>query len=132
MSGSSPTPCPCGDDDPAVARATLRKAHRTDTLVDDSHFGVSISHCAICRHQFLSFFCEQVDWVDSDDPQAWVQTPISDAEAAALRALPNPTDEAALLRIIATPRRFLRDLAPKGAPRTLAWVTGIPYIPAHD
>ncbi len=132
MPGSSDQPCPCRSEDPAVARATLRRAHHTDTLVDESHFGVSISHCAACGQQFLCLFCEQVDWVDSDDPQAWVLAPITDAEAAALRALPDPNNETQILNIVATPRRFLRDLAPKGAPRTLEWVTRIPYIPPHD
>ena len=124
--------CPCLADDPALAKAAIRKAVTTDTLVDESHFRVTIRRCSLCGQHFLHIFCERVDWADGDDPQAWITAPITDTEAQTLRATDVAADEDNALRALSGVRRFLHRDAPKGAPETLVWLHDTLFIPAHD
>ncbi|MGH7132509.1 MAG: hypothetical protein ACREJO_11240 [Phycisphaerales bacterium] len=124
--------CPCVSDDPAVAKEALRKAAATDTLVDESHFRVTIRRCPLCGQHFLHIFCERVDWADGDDPQAWITAPITEGETHTLRATNIAADEDYLLRALPGTRRFLHRDAPKGSPETLVWLHDTLFIPAHD
>ena len=125
-------PCTCLGDDCLAAREAIRKAEHIATLVDESHFGVSILRCARCGRHFLSLFCERVDWADSDDPQTRIVVPVSEDEARRLQAANIAADENAILEIVANERRFLCHDMPKGAAETLAWKSRLLFIPAHD
>jgi len=124
--------CPCTGENAEAARRAIRTGERASTLVDESHFMVSVRRCRACGQTFLQAFCERVDWADGDDPQAWVYIPIDDDEREALRKFDARVSEDELRRVVSRPRRFLHEDSPKGAPRTLAWVAGIPAFPAHD
>ena len=124
--------CICLGDDCLAAKEAIRKAKRTVELVDESHFMVSIEQCVRCGQQFLTLFCERVDWADSDDPQVIVAVPISEDEVQRLQAANVAADENAILEIVANERRFLYHDMPKGAAETLAWKTGPLFIPGHD
>jgi len=115
-----------------AAKEAIRAARYVVELVDESHFGVSIRQCVQCGQHFLSMFCERVDWVDGDDPQVWVAAPVTEDEAAKLRAADVAADEMAILRIIGNDRRFLFHDMPKGGPDRLEWITRRLFIPAHD
>jgi hypothetical protein len=123
--------CLCFSPDTAAAMATIRKSPSVAQLHDDSHFIVTLRRCDACGGQFLSLFCERVDWADGDDPQTRVMVPVNPEEAAQLRALA-PFDEGHAMRILSGTRRFLYHDMPKGAGETLEWRTGAFFIPAHD
>ena len=124
--------CTCLGDDCLAARDALRKAEHVVMLVDESHFGVSILRCARCGQRFLNLFCERVDWADSDDPQTRVVVPVSEDEARRLQVANVASDENAILEIVANERRFLYHDMPKRAAETLAWKSGLLFIPGHD
>jgi hypothetical protein len=125
-------PCTCLGDDCLAAREAIRKAEHIATLMDQSHFGVSILRCVPCGRHFLSLFCERVDWADSDDPQTRIVVPVSEDEANRLQVANIAADENTILEIVANERRFLCHDMPKGAPETLAWKSRPLFIPAHD
>ena len=125
-------PCICLGDDCLAARDAIRKAQQIVMLVDESHFGVSILRCPRCGQQFLSLFCERVDWADGDDPQTRVVVPVSEDEATRLQVANVAADENAIPEIVANERRFLYHDMPQGAAETLAWKTRLLFIPGHD
>jgi hypothetical protein len=124
--------CRCVGDDSLAARETIRKAQHIVTLVDESHFGVSIRRCVRCGQHFLNLFCERVDWADSDDPQTIVAVPVSEDEMQRLKTADVAANESVMLEILADERRFLYHDMPKGAAETLAWKSRRLFIPAHD
>lgn len=125
-------PCIFVDDDSVAAKEAIRKARHIVRLVDESHFSVSILRCVDCGQHFLSLFCEQVDWADSDDPQTTVAVPISEDEVQRLKTANVAADENAILEIVANERRFLYHDMPRGGSETLAWKTRLLFIPDHD
>lgn len=125
-------PCICIADDGLAAKAAIRKARHVVTLVDESHFMASILQCVRCGQRFLTLFCEQVDWADSDDPQTWLAVPVSEEEARMLQAANVAADEDAILAIVANDRRFLYHDMPKGEADRLEWKTRPLFIPGHD
>ena len=125
-------PCDCIGDDGAAAKKAILATRDLARLVDESHFGVSIRQCGRCGQRFLTIFCERVDWVDSDDPQAWIAAPVSEDESAKLQAADVAGDEYAIVRVLPDVRRILYNDMPKGAPDTLTWMTRRLFIPGHD
>jgi len=124
--------CACAADDPVSAKAAIRKAGHLARLVDESHFGVSISRCVYCSQHYLTLFCERVDWAEGDDPQTWVAVPVSEAEAQRLRTTNIAADENAIVEIVSNDRRLLYHDMPKGAAETLVWKIGPLFVPGHD
>jgi hypothetical protein len=55
-------------------------------LIEDSHFGVTISGCPRCAQRFVRIFTEFVDWSGGDDAQHWDVLPVSEEEARELAA----------------------------------------------
>jgi hypothetical protein len=100
-------------------------------IVDDSHFGVSLLRCPACGQDFVSVFCETVDWVNGNDPQDWLLIPLAPSESEALAA----ADEAGVspaLHALA-PRRFLASSFPSTADRPeVRWNEGPVRLPRHD
>ena len=94
-----------------------------DTLVDESHYGVSLSQCQ-CGQRFAEVFCEAIDWVGGNDPQAWVIAPISAEEMARLKIDPNV---AAL-----SPRKWLDRYFPSDGELDVAFHDGPIILMPHD
>jgi hypothetical protein len=114
-----------------AAWAARARLSAVETLVDESHFIVTILACAACGQRFLSTFTETVDWVDGEDPQYRTLLPLTDEETADLVGRRDSLTEAALAAVGGGRRRLRRDF-PKGAdePRVY-WSTGT-SIGRHD
>lgn len=123
--------CPCMASDPLAARAAIGKAKTTDSLIDESHFIVSLLQCASCGQRFLDVFTEKIDWIDGDDSQAWMYVPISAQEAALLRSAGAKMNETFLLET-KLHRRFLSVVYPSGGEKRTVWGTGPLVILPHD
>jgi len=97
------------------------------SLVEESHFGLSLHACAACGQRFVQVFAERIDWVGGEDPQDWLLVPISAAEADALGTV----GEGALASL--APRRYLTRFWPSaaGAPES-RWCDGAIFVPPHD
>ena len=104
-----------------VARQSLSLAR---TLIDESHFIVSIRTCTHCAQGFVSVFTETVDWEDGDDPQRWVVMPLTGNEATALEQHGTAVDEATLDGI-GQGRRSLCHDHPKGTEGRSFWTRGM-------
>ena len=109
------------------ARAGLR---RVRTLIDESHFIVSLLTCPRCAQRFVSIFTETIDWTDGEDPQYWTLLPITAAEADRLVQRAASLDEATL-NALGRERRSLRRDSPKDKPPRVFWETGI-LVGPHD
>ena len=104
------------------------RLNRQRELVDESHFHVMVLGCPECEQAFLWVFMESIDWDDGDDPQFWSVVPIDGEEREALY---HATTSERDLQGIARGRRSLFRAAPKGAPQSNRWATGIVLVP-HD
>ena len=109
---------------------SLPELVREISLIEESHFGVSIRSCGHCRQLFLAVFCETIDWADGEDPQFWTLLPITRDESSALSQRGSALSEAEL-SAVGTGRRSLRRDWPKGTPPRTYWATGL-SIQAHD
>ena len=97
--------------------------------MDESHFSVGICACVHCGQQFLRVFCEQIDWVDGQDPQYFLTAPVSEDEVGNLRMLSGVDS---LLAEIFMQRITLRHDFPKDAQFPVnRWAHGM-VMPAHD
>jgi tRNA-Thr(GGU) m(6)t(6)A37 methyltransferase TsaA len=120
----------CWPDD-ADAAWKARQGHDYEQyIVDDSHFIVRTMACSACGQRFLSVMTETIDWDDGDDPQHWITIPVTDAEAGAIVAAGERGLAASVDAIDRTRRSLVHD-APKGAPATTRWSSGI-WIARHD
>jgi hypothetical protein len=57
-----------------------------ETFVDESHFMVRLIRCIACGRGYAYIFAGTIDWVGGNDPQGDVRFPITDEQAAELRA----------------------------------------------
>lgn len=105
----------------AAAESHRRKS--VHSLIDESHFIVSIVRCEACHQQFVSIFTEFVDWVDGDDPQYRDVVPITDDEATDLVRQGAAVD-LHILEALGAGRRRLVMSYPKGGARRVFWATG--------
>ncbi|GAA4732982.1 hypothetical protein [Phytohabitans rumicis] len=115
----------CYGEDAAATAAYLQGGGLvTDqTVVDDSHFIVSLRHCAACAQAFVSILTEFVDWTGGDDAQYRDIVPVTPEEAATVRAQGERVDLRFLGSLGAGRRRLSSDW-PTGGGRRLAWRTG--------
>lgn len=120
----------CWHDEADQAWPLLKAAKRTEQMVDESHFSVSIAECAHCGQRFVWVFTETVDWVDGDDPQTLVVLPIEAEEQSALSLADADEIEAHLGRL-GPGRRSLCWDHPKGQPAQTFWTHGI-TVGRHD
>ena len=103
---------------------------RTAALIDEVHFIVSLLACPRCGQAFLSIFAERIDWRGGEDPQEWVISPLTPAEAAGLAARTDVTESD--LAALGLTRRHLRVWHASDQPLQLAWSLGWPGLPPHD
>lgn len=99
-------------------------------LIDESHFHVTVLACTRCGQSFLSVFSELIDWGQGDDSQAWTLLPITESEAASLKAAGARLQEAALYETWSE-RRSLRRMRGTGNSPTNVWARGVGRFP-HD
>lgn len=133
MGGDEPETAPgcerCWPPSAEAASAASRVLASEAELIDESHFHVTVLVCRACSQRFVSVFTELIDWVDSDDPQAWALVPITASEAAGLMSGDAPTENQ--LDSLGTGRRSLRRDSPKGTPTRTFWSTGT-LVGPHD
>jgi hypothetical protein len=128
----SPTPCACIGEDAAFAIEAMRRdAKVVETLVDESHFMVSLVRCNACGRVFLKIFTELIDWSGGDDSQAWMYVPIDAVEAHKLREAGPAIDDRFLLSMNIN-RRFLSRVYPRGMEPRVTWGTGPLVVLPHD
>lgn len=97
------------------------------SLVEESHFGLSLHACRSCGQRFVHLFAERIDWQGGEDPQDWLLIPISAAEADAVRV----AGESAVRALPA--RRFLLRDWPSGSDGPeVGWRDGPVLVPPHD
>ncbi|MBN1609961.1 MAG: hypothetical protein JW940_25260 [Polyangiaceae bacterium] len=104
---------------------------RIASLVEQSHFSVRLLRCRACQQAFASVFCETIDWVGGNDPQASLLVPLTAAEADTLRELGERAVARALLEL--PPRRHVHSYWASDAERAdVRWTQGSIFWPPHD
>lgn len=117
-----------GDDADAAYDRGREPVH---TLIDDSHFGVSIQSCATCGQRFVVIFTEIVDWVGGDDSQYCDILPVTEQEAADLARQEENVDLRALGMLGDGRRRLVMEY-PRGGEKRVLWKTGaFTVYPGH-
>ncbi len=126
--------CGCSDADPGIAKRSIRRAKVVLSLVEESHFIVSIRCCGSCGRQYVVMFGERVDWVDSDDPQTWVGVEVNEEEVGRLVAARETAElnDDMLRAMIAGERRMVYHDMPKGCGEVLIRCAGALIVPSHD
>lgn len=113
-----------------LAYEALGKLSISASLIDESHYIISLRQCPECSQSFVSVFTETIDWVDGEDPQYRTVMPLLPQEAADL-AVAAEGEMERWLSLLAPQRRTLKMDFPKGKDMTLYWSHGI-SIGAHD
>jgi hypothetical protein len=121
----------CFRGEPEDAWAKQRRLRVRRVLVDETHFGVSLSSCPDCGQELAHVFSERIDWAGGNDPQAWKVIPISPEEAARLATLDADAVEGAL-RTLAPPRRCLDVYHPSDGEKIFRWLEGPGIFMRHD
>jgi hypothetical protein len=93
------------------------------TLVDKSHFDVSIRRCQTCQQQFVFVFTEITVWVEDGEPQYSTLIPIDGAEAETIRATGQRPD-LEWIGALGQDRRWLYNNWPSGKSASIGWSTG--------
>jgi len=113
-----------------LARTNWQSLFQIRSIVNESHFLVSIRRCGACGQRFVSVFAERIDWIHGNDPQDSLLIPVAEAEADALVAAGIGV-ETALKRI--SPRRHLWWRWPSDATASeISDQTGSIFVPPHD
>lgn len=76
----------CWPELPEVVWNHFSKLKVYKTLVDETHFIVSLRKCFHCGQRFVTVFTEIIDWSEGNDPQERLLMPISDTESQTLLA----------------------------------------------
>ena len=118
----------CGAE--AAAAWDALGSRRVATLVEESHFSVSLSRCA-CDQHFAQVFLERVDWVGGEDDQTWLAVALRDGEVEELRSLDEREVESRL-HALAWGRRFLARFFPTHGEIRVAWHESGFAIGPHD
>lgn len=121
----------CWPESAVEACRAQTQLQRIAYLIDESHFIVSLLHCAECSQKFLTVFTELVDWMDGEDPQYRTMIPLKEDEVDLLLSAKPPLSESTL-NAMAPDRRSLRSDFPKGFEKPRAyWSSGMSVGP-HD
>jgi hypothetical protein len=116
--------CPlCYGDDAKTVSANHHTVRVTDSIINESHFMVSLHRCPGCGQRFLRIFTEFVDWQGGEDPQYTDVVPVTEEEA---RRIVQDGEDVSLryLGNLGTGRRRLRTDWPSGGSRRLGWAQG--------
>lgn len=127
MTDTAPSGCALCFQADAEALWQARPWRRTDPLIEDSHYGVSLWDCPACGQRFVQIFSEFVDWHCGDDAQHWDLVPITAAEAQELRAQGEGVPPERLGQLGEGRRRLQVDF-PSGARRVVRFCTGAFWV----
>jgi hypothetical protein len=120
MSGemNQPKNCVLWRDPESVVSVPLQQGFELlETFVEESHWWRYLLKCRECGQLYVFEFLEEVDWVDSDDPQFCTWIPIeTDEEVERLKAAAQLD-----LRMF---KPHLCDDRPKGGERKVYWERG--------
>ena len=93
------------------------------TLVDKSHFDVSIRRCQTCQQQFVFVFTEITVWGEDGEPQYSTLIPVDGAEAETILAMGQHPD-LEWIGALRQDRRWLYKNWPSGKSTSIGWSTG--------
>ena len=123
--------CPCQQQDPTLARKFLLDNREHRTLVDESHFDVSLIRCLACGQLYLRAWYELIDWTNSEDSQADWWFPIEEEMGNRILAIGAGMGEAAIDGLqLEGP--YLLHAWPRGAKPYAQWMEGRPPHFPHD
>lgn len=115
----------CYGEDAAAAWTWFREGMDVEhTIVDDSHFVVSVRRCRACGQAFVSVFIEFVDWLGGEDAQYRDVLPVSAPEVSELIEYGESVDRSWLGSLGRDRRRLSIDW-PTGAPCRREWRHGV-------
>jgi hypothetical protein len=97
------------------------------TLVDKSHFDVSIRRCQACQQQFVFVFTEITVWGEDGEPQYSTLIPIDGAEVETIVAMGQRPD-LKWIGALGQDRRWLYKNWPSGASASIGWSTGTAHL----
>lgn len=90
---------------------------RLDAYIHESHLWRYLLKCRECGQKYFFEFYEEIDWIDSQDPQYWTYIPVETDDE--INQLKNTTTPLGLLGFFP---RLQKDF-PKGADKpTARWV----------
>lgn len=112
-----------------MAWQRLCKLQTRTSLIDESHYAISLRQCSICGQSFVSVFTETVDWADGEDHQYRTVMPLMEQEAGELES--SVTNIERVLESLAPQRKTLRSDFAKGKGIARYWSHGIAIGP-HD
>jgi hypothetical protein len=118
----------CYGEDAATVWANLNVVFEVvTTLVDKSHFDVSIRRCQTCQQQFVFVFTEISLWVEDGEPQYSTLIPVDRAETKTVLAMGQHPD-LKWIGALGQDRRWLYDNWPSGKSASIGWSTGTAYL----
>jgi len=123
--------CLCQQQDPALARKFLLDNREHRTLVDESHFDVSLIRCLACGQLYLRAWYELIDWVNSEDSQADWWFPIDDELGDRILRVGSAVNES-VIDLLELNGRYLLHAWPSGATSYCQWMDGRPPHFPHD
>jgi hypothetical protein len=113
----------CGEDALTALAFCTTRLRNTRSLVERSHFGISLRECPECGQAFAAIFTEFVDRAGGEDAQYFDFVPLTAAEVRSLAAQGSRVD-LAQLGALGSVRRRLSSSWPTGAKKEIAWRTG--------
>lgn len=82
----------CWAPDAASAWDAVQNTSIQHSLVDESHFIVSIRRCPACAQRYVQVTTEMIDWQNGEDPVHRIVMPIDDTECTLLVADAPPSN----------------------------------------
>ena len=79
MAMYEPTECILWTEPNKILRGASNLFTQIECFMQESHFSKRLLRCRECGQHYLVEFHEDIDWVDGDDPQVWIYTPVADA-----------------------------------------------------
>ena len=132
MSANYTQGCPSCIPEDASRAWTARMGLRTGrTIIDESHYRISILVCAACGQAFVSVMTETIDWKDGEDPICRQTIAISPSEAEALAGTDAGSAEHLVYSFGVGDRKCLVYDHPKDEPPVTFWSMGLRQLP-HD
>jgi hypothetical protein len=123
--------CLCQQEDAGRAREFILANREHRTLVDESHFDVSLIRCTSCRQLYLRAWYELIDWINGEDSQADWWFPI-DEETSARLLVPGIELNERTIDAFELDGRYLLHAWPSGKEPYTQWMRGSPIHFPHD